>query len=176
MGLGAFPVGDELSLQMLGMHGTVYANYAVDKSDLLLAFGVRFDDRVTGKLEAFASRAKIVHIDIDSAEIGKNKQPHVSVCGDVKVALQGINKILESRVGLQGINMILESTETKSGTDFKAWREELNEQKVKYPLTLNTSGEEILLRYAIQVLELHSVTTVISTGAAQNLCCSVLQV
>ncbi|BBH08681.1 chlorsulfuron/imidazolinone resistant 1 [Prunus dulcis] len=67
------------------MHGTVCANYAVDKSDLLLAFGVRFDDRVTGKLEAFASRAKIVHIDIDSAEIGKNKQPHVSVCADVNL-------------------------------------------------------------------------------------------
>ncbi|KAL3364361.1 hypothetical protein AABB24_013226 [Solanum stoloniferum] len=90
MGLGAFPCGDELSLQMLGMHGTVYANYAVDSSDLLLAFGVRFDDRVTGKLEAFASRAKIVHIDIDSAEIGKNKQPHVSICADIKLALQGL--------------------------------------------------------------------------------------
>jgi acetolactate synthase-1/2/3 large subunit len=62
--------------------------------------------------------------------------------------------------------MILESRETKSGTDFKAWREELNEQKVKYPLTFNTSGEEILLQYAIQVLELHSVTTVVITGAA----------
>ncbi|KAE9467502.1 hypothetical protein C3L33_00596, partial [Rhododendron williamsianum] len=76
MGLGAYPVSDDMSLGMLGMHGTVYANYAVNSSDLLLAFGVRFDDRVTGKLEAFASRAKIVHIDIDSAEIGKNKQPH----------------------------------------------------------------------------------------------------
>jgi acetolactate synthase-1/2/3 large subunit len=92
MGLGAFPLTDELSLQMLGMHGTVYANYAVDKSDLLLAFGVRFDDRVTGKLEAFASRAKIVHIDIDPAEIGKNKKPHVSVCADVKLASEGMNE------------------------------------------------------------------------------------
>ncbi|KAK9278930.1 hypothetical protein L1049_028511 [Liquidambar formosana] len=97
MGLGAYPCSDELSLQMLGMHGTVYANYAVDKSDLLLAFGVRFDDRVTGKLEAFASRAKIVHIDIDSAEIGKNKQPHVSICADVKLALEGINRLLEGK-------------------------------------------------------------------------------
>ncbi|KAJ6970779.1 acetolactate synthase 1 [Populus alba x Populus x berolinensis] len=114
----AFPVGDELSLQMLGMHGTVYANYAVDKSDLLLAFGVRFDDRVTGKLEAFASRAKIVHIDIDSAEIGKNKQPHVSVCGDVK-----------------------------------AWRVELNEQKMNNPLSFKTFGEAIPPQYAIQVLD-----------------------
>ena len=60
--------------QMLGMHGTVYANYAINEADLLLAFGVRFDDRVTGKLEAFAARARIVHIDIDPAEINKNKQ------------------------------------------------------------------------------------------------------
>jgi acetolactate synthase-1/2/3 large subunit len=156
MGLGAFPVGDELSLQMLGMHGTVYANYAVDKSDLLLAFGVRFDDRVTGKLEAFASRAKIVHIDIDSAEIGKNKQPHVSVCGDVKVALQRMNKILESR-GARG------------KMDFRAWREELNEQKVKYPLSFKTFGEAIPPQYAIQVLdELTDGNAIISTGVGQH--------
>ncbi|KAJ6375372.1 hypothetical protein OIU77_000367 [Salix suchowensis] len=156
MGLGAFPVGDELSLQMLGMHGTVYANYAVDKSDMLLAFGVRFDDRVTGKLEAFASRAKIVHIDIDPAEIGKNKQPHVSVCGDVKLALQGINKILESR-GARG------------KMDFRAWREELNEQKVKYPLSFKTFGEAIPPQYAIQVLdELTGGNAIISTGVGQH--------
>ncbi|KAL9271392.1 Acetolactate synthase 2, chloroplastic-like protein [Drosera capensis] len=98
MGLGSYPCSDYLSLHMLGMHGTVYANYAVDKADLLLAFGVRFDDRVTGKLEAFASRAKIVHIDIDSAEIGKNKQPHVSVCADIKPALSGLNRILENKM------------------------------------------------------------------------------
>ncbi|KAF2283075.1 hypothetical protein GH714_043819 [Hevea brasiliensis] len=91
MGLGSFPLGDELSLHMLGMHGTMYANYAIDQSDLLLAFGVRFDDRVTGKVEAFASRASIVHIDIDSAEWGKNKQPHVSLCSDLKIALKGLN-------------------------------------------------------------------------------------
>jgi acetolactate synthase-1/2/3 large subunit len=156
MGLGAFPVGDELSLQMLGMHGTVYANYAVDKSDLLLAFGVRFDDRVTGKLEAFASRAKIVHIDIDSAEIGKNKQPHVSVCGDVKVALQGMNKILESRGA-------------KGKMDFRAWREELNEQKMNNPLSFKTFGEAIPPQYAIQVLdELTDGNAIVSTGVGQH--------
>ncbi|KAL2921382.1 ALS SURB: Acetolactate synthase 2 chloroplastic [Bienertia sinuspersici] len=87
IGFGTYPYDDELSLHMLGMPGTVYANYAVDKADLLLAFGVKYDDHVTGKLEAFASRAKIVHIDIDFAEIGKNKQPHVSICVDIKVAL-----------------------------------------------------------------------------------------
>lgn len=96
MCLGSFPSSDPLSLQILGMYGTVYANYDVDKSDLLLSFSVRFDDHVTGKLEAFASGAKIVHIDVDSAEIGKNKQPHVSVHSDVKLALKGINRTLES--------------------------------------------------------------------------------
>lgn len=153
MGLGAYPASSELSLQMLGMHGTVYANYAVDKSDLLLAFGVRFDDRVTGKLEAFASRAKIVHIDIDSAEIGKNKQPHVSVCGDIKIALQGLNKILEG----------------KSYLDFSNWRKELDEQKVKHPLSFKTFGDAIPPQYAIKVLdELTGGNAIISTGVGQH--------
>jgi acetolactate synthase-1/2/3 large subunit len=156
MGLGSYPTSDENSLQMLGMHGTVYANYAVDKSDLLLAFGVRFDDRVTGKLEAFASRAKIVHIDIDSAEIGKNKQPHVSVCGDLKLALRGINQILESK----GI---------KSKLDFGAWREELNEQKRRFPMSYKTFDEAIPPQYAIQVLdELTNGDAIISTGVGQH--------
>ncbi|KAK9272739.1 hypothetical protein L1049_003116 [Liquidambar formosana] len=154
MGLGTFPCTDELSLHMLGMHGTMYANYAVDKSDLLLAFGVRFDDRVTGKIEAFASRAKIVHIDIDSAEIGKNKQAHVSVCADVKLALKGMNGLLEGK----GIEL-----------DFSAWREELGGEKAKYPLTYKTFGEAIPPQYAIQVLdELTNGNAIISTGVGQH--------
>lgn len=67
---------------MLGMHGTVAANFAVDSSDLLLAFGVRFDDRVTGKLETFAANAKIVHIDIDPAELNKNKEAMIGISGE----------------------------------------------------------------------------------------------
>lgn len=156
MGLGAYPCTDELSLHMLGMHGTVYANYAVDKSDLLLAFGVRFDDRVTGKLEAFASRAKIVHIDIDSAEIGKNKQPHVSVCGDVKLALKGLNEIIETK-------------QVSSKLDFSPWRNELHEQKMKFPLTYKTFGDAIPPQYAIQLLdELTGGNAIISTGVGQH--------
>ncbi|KAL6517982.1 Agglutinin-like protein 1 precursor [Orobanche minor] len=155
MGLGSYPCSDEnFALQMLGMHGTVYANYAVDKSDLLLAFGVRFDDRVTGKLEAFASRAKIVHIDIDSAEIGKNKQPHVSICADIKLALDGLNSILK---------------EKGKGLNFSSWREELTEQKIKYPLSYKTFGDAIPPQYAIQVLdELTGGNAVISTGVGQH--------
>ncbi|XP_062115938.1 acetolactate synthase 3, chloroplastic [Humulus lupulus] len=156
MGLGAHPLSDELSLQMLGMHGTVYANYAVDKADLLLAFGVRFDDRVTGKLEAFASRAKIVHIDIDSAEIGKNKQPHISVCGDVKPALDGMNQILEKN-------------KSKLKLNFFAWTQELDDQKQKHPLTFKTFGEAIPPQYAIKVLdELTGGKAIISTGVGQH--------
>ncbi|CAI9754688.1 unnamed protein product [Fraxinus pennsylvanica] len=159
MGLGSYPCSDEeLSLQMLGMHGTVYANYAVDKSDLLLAFGVRFDDRVTGKLEAFASRAKIVHIDIDSAEIGKNKQPHVSICGDIKLALQGLNLILEGKGGGSKVKL-----------DFSAWRQELKEQKIKYPLSYKTFEDAIPPQYAIQLLdELTRGNAIISTGVGQH--------
>ncbi|KAI9079511.1 hypothetical protein K1719_038593 [Acacia pycnantha] len=156
MGLGAYPISDEYSLRMLGMHGTVYANYAVDQSDLLLAFGVRFDDRVTGKLEAFASRAKIVHIDIDSAEIGKNKLPHVSVNADIKVCLERLNQILESR-------------EIRGKLDFQTWREELNEQKRKFPLSYKTFGEAIPPQYAIQILdELTNGDAIISTGVGQH--------
>lgn len=144
MGLGSYPCSDEeCSLQMLGMHGTVHANYSVDKSDLLLAFGVRFDDRVTGKLEAFASRAKIVHIDIDSAEIGKNKLPHVSICADIKLALQGLNLILEEKGEGGEVNP----------PDFSAWREDLKEQKSKFPLSYKTFGDAIPPQYAIQVLD-----------------------
>nr|BAN92365.1 acetolactate synthase [Bacopa rotundifolia] len=159
MGLGSYPGSDEeLALQMLGMHGTVYANYAVDKSDLLLAFGVRFDDRVTGKLEAFASRAKIVHIDIDSAEIGKNKQPHVSICADIKLALEGLNTILEEKAG-----------SGKVISDFSAWRQELKEQKAKYPLTFKTFEDAIPPQHAIQVLdELTCGKAIISTGVGQH--------
>ncbi|XP_047941624.1 acetolactate synthase 1, chloroplastic-like [Salvia hispanica] len=159
MGLGSYPGSDEdFALQMLGMHGTVYANYSVDKSDLLLAFGVRFDDRVTGKLEAFASRAKIVHIDIDSAEIGKNKQPHVSICGDIKLALQGLNSILEENVRGGGVSF-----------DFAAWRDELKEQRIKHPLSFKTFGDAIPPQYAIQMLdELTGGNAIISTGVGQH--------
>lgn len=87
LGLGAMPADNELSLAMVGMHGTVAANYGVYESDLLIAIGMRFDDRVTGKLETFAPNAKIIHIDIDPAEIGKNKKPDVPIVGDVKNVL-----------------------------------------------------------------------------------------
>ena len=96
MGLGAFPANDPLSLDMLGMHGTVYSNYAVNEADLILAFGVRFDDRVTGKLPEFAKHGFIVHIDVDPSEINKNKAAHIPIVSDIKFALAELNKIVEA--------------------------------------------------------------------------------
>ncbi len=95
MGLGAFPGDNQRSLDMLGMHGSVYANYAVDEADLLIAVGVRFDDRVTGKVEEFAQHGFIVHIDIDPSEINKNKLVHIPIVADVNEALSQLNEIVE---------------------------------------------------------------------------------
>src|SRR5438094_2671474 len=95
MGLGSFPSDHFLCLQMLGMHGTVYANYAINDADLLLALGVRFDDRVTGKVAEFAKHGKIVHIDIDPSEINKNKVAHLPIFADVKDALQDALQLLD---------------------------------------------------------------------------------
>ena len=92
-GLGAIPSDHYLSLNMLGMHGTVYANYAINEADLLLALGVRFDDRVTGKLSEFAKHGRIVHVDIDASEINKNKFAHIPVHADVKSFLKAINPL-----------------------------------------------------------------------------------
>ena len=88
MGIGCFPESHPLSLKWLGMHGTVYANNAVNEADVLLAMGVRFDDRVTGKVEKFAEHGTIVHIDIDASEINKNKVVRLPIISDVKLALQ----------------------------------------------------------------------------------------
>jgi acetolactate synthase-1/2/3 large subunit len=87
MGIGCIPCDHPLNLGMLGMHGTEYANFAVTECDLLIAIGARFDDRVTGKIDTFAPRAKVIHIDIDPAEIGKNKRVDVPIVGDVKSVL-----------------------------------------------------------------------------------------
>jgi len=96
MALGAFPETHELSMGMLGMHGTVTANYAVHECDLLINLGARFDDRVTGKLKAFAPHAKVIHADVDPAEIGKNVAPLIPIVGDAKHVAAGLVKELEA--------------------------------------------------------------------------------
>ena len=155
MGLGSFPEQDPLALQMLGMHGTVGANYAVNEADLLLAFGVRFDDRVTGKLEVFAARARIVHIDIDPAEISKNKEAHISVCSDVKPALAGLNKILGA---------------TPLPPDaFAPWVKEINDIREKYPDMYPQRDDVIMPQWAIQQLyEETEGEALITTGVGQH--------
>lgn len=155
MGLGVYDQNEDLALHMLGMHGTVYANYAIDSSDLLLAFGVRFDDRVTGKLEAFASRASIVHIDIDPAEIGKNKQPHVALCADVKPALALLNRLLR---------------EQAPELDYADWREELDAQKARWPMKFpRTADSAIMPQHAIETAcRLTNGEAIVATGVGQH--------
>ncbi len=156
MGLGVFPETDPLALGMLGMHGTVYANAAVDGADLLLAFGVRFDDRVTGKLEAFATRASIVHIDVDPAEIGKNKVAHVPICGDVKTVLGALNAVLR------------DAGDAGRG-DYAAWRAELNAKRTEHPMAYPASDTFIVPQAAVALLrEMTPPNAIVATGVGQH--------
>lgn len=118
MGMGSFPTTHPLSLGMLGMHGTKYANYAIQESDLIIAVGVRFDDRVTGKISAFAPNAKIIHIDIDPAEIGKNVRVDIPIVGDTKNVLRTLLKYLK-----------VEQPKTE------AWLKKIKEWKKQFPLS-----------------------------------------
>jgi acetolactate synthase I/II/III large subunit len=152
MGLGAFPSGHPLCLDMLGMHGSVYANYAVEQADLLLALGVRFDDRVTGKVEEFCKHGKIVHIDIDASELNKNKPAHIPVCSDVKYALAELNKIVEAP------------------EDHSAWVEQCDSWKTEHPFRYNQDFTGITQQHAIS--ELYKLTKdldpVITVGVGQH--------
>jgi acetolactate synthase-1/2/3 large subunit len=152
MGLGALPNDDPLCLDMLGMHGSVYANLAVDQSDLLLAFGVRFDDRVTGKVSEFAKHGKIVHIDIDPSEINKNKEAHIPIVSDLKYALAELNKIVEPP------------------EDIAAWRTQVAAWKKADPFHYDQKAPGILSQHAIS--ELSRLTqdrdTIISVGVGQH--------
>ncbi|RIK79769.1 MAG: biosynthetic-type acetolactate synthase large subunit [Planctomycetota bacterium] len=134
MGLGAYPATDPLSLDMLGMHGSVYANYAVDEADLLIALGVRFDDRVTGKVEEFCKHGKIIHVDIDASELNKNKPAHIPVCSDVKYALDELNKIVEAP------------------DDVSEWVERCQKWKADEPFKYNQQYSGILQQHAIHTL------------------------
>jgi acetolactate synthase-1/2/3 large subunit len=124
MGKGAFDEHHPLSVGMLGMHGTAYANYAVTACDLLIAVGARFDDRVTGKLDEFASRAKVIHIDVDPAEVGKNRTPEVPIVGDVRHVLSELLR----RDRDDGIAPEPNLTE--------AWLTRIDRWKADYPLTV----------------------------------------
>jgi len=153
MGLGAFSADEPLCLDMLGMHGSVYANYAVDQADLLLAIGVRFDDRVTGKVAEFAEHGFIVHIDIDPSEINKNKVVHVPIVADVKDALAQLNKIVEP-----------------PSSSLADWHSQIAEWKREDPFSFDTTYKGILAQEAIA--ELSRLTadrdTIITVGVGQH--------
>jgi acetolactate synthase-1/2/3 large subunit len=122
MGKGAFDEHHPLSIGMLGMHGTAYANFAVSHCDLLIAIGARFDDRVTGKLDTFATGAKVIHIDIDPAEVGKNRKPDVPIVGDVRQVM---------------IDLLRRNHEMGNGIhpeQTKPWRDRIAQWQEQYPL------------------------------------------
>jgi len=124
MGIGAFDEHHPLSVGMLGMHGTAYANFTVSECDLLIAVGARFDDRVTGKLDTFASRAKVIHIDIDPAEVGKNRRPEVPIVGDVRQVLE----LVLQRARELTLPLNPQRTET--------WLKRIDRWRQEYPLTV----------------------------------------
>ncbi len=133
MGKGAYPETDPQSLGMLGMHGTAYANWAIHESDLIIAVGVRFDDRVTLKLAAWAPHARIVHIDVDESEIGKNRKVDYPLAGDART-------VLHQLIPLVG------------APDTKAWWVRIEELKAQFPLRYDQGEETILPQFAIERL------------------------
>jgi acetolactate synthase-1/2/3 large subunit len=141
-GLGAFPSDHYLCLQMLGMHGTVYANYAINEADLLLALGVRFDDRVTGKVSEFAKHGKIVHIDIDPSEINKNKAAHIPIVGDVGQALTDMVALLDEEP------KDAEPPTVRHGD----WLRQIEHWRETEPLRFQERDDAILPQYAIRRL------------------------
>ena len=152
MGLGAFPCDDPLSLDMIGMHGSVYSNYAADNADLMLALGVRFDDRVTGKLSEFAKHAKIVHVDIDASELNKNKVAHIPICCDVLDFLTQLNQIVEPPA------------------DLAAWHERCQTWKRDFPFKYDEQFEGILPQHAIRALSqaCAEFDPIVTTGVGQH--------
>ena len=149
-GLGSFPSDHYLSLGMLGMHGTVYSNYAINEADLLLALGVRFDDRVTGKLSEFAKHGRIVHVDIDASEINKNKKAHLAVNTDVKSFLDAV-------------------TPTAEKGDWRDWHQQLDSWRAADPMTYDQRDDAIMPQYVIdQFSNLTAGDFIMTTGVGQH--------
>ena len=150
MGLGGFDGTHPLSLGMLGMHGTAFANFAIMNADLIIAVGARFDDRVTGRLDAFARKAKIIHIDIDPSSIAKNVEVDIPIVGDAKNIL---GQLLE---------------EIKKTPDTAQWLETIEDWKRKHPLRYKDDGK-IKPQYVIeQLYELTKGDAIITTEVGQN--------
>lgn len=153
MGKGAFDEHHPLSVGMLGMHGTAYANYAVSECDLLIAVGARFDDRVTGKLDEFACHAKVIHIDVDPAEVGKNRTPDVPIVGDVRHVLSEM------------LRRDYESGVHPDATFTQEWLNRINRWKQDYPLVVPQydhalSPQEVIVEVGRQAPDAYYTTDV----------------
>ena len=150
LGLGSFDQNRPESLDMLGMHGTAYANYAVQECDLLIAVGARFDDRVTGKLKTFVPKAKIIHIDIDPASISKNVRVDIPVVGDAMYILGELAKEVEYR-------------------ERKKWFEKIADFKQKFPMRYDSSDSVIKPQYVVEeVCRQTEGNAIVTTGVGQN--------
>jgi acetolactate synthase-1/2/3 large subunit len=150
MGLGSFDQRKPESLDMLGMHGSAYANYAVQECDLLIAVGSRFDDRVTGKVKTFAPNAKIIHLDIDPASISKNVHVDIPVVGDAKMILAEMAKQVEYR-------------------ERKEWFKKIQDWKKKFPFRYDNNSSVIKPQYVIeQICKATANEAIIATGVGQN--------
>ncbi|MFF2091108.1 biosynthetic-type acetolactate synthase large subunit [Paenibacillus sp. NPDC058174] len=151
LGLGGFPSGNDLWLGMPGMHGTYTANKSIQSADLLINIGARFDDRVTGKLSGFAPLAKIVHIDIDPAEIGKNVPTDIPIVGDVKTVLQLANQ------------------QAKRADKADAWRAKLQASKLEFPFSYKDSEEVLKPQWVVEMI--HETTNgdaIVTTDVGQH--------
>ena len=156
MGLGAFPATDELWLGMLGMHGTYWANMSIGSCDLLIGIGVRFDDRVTGKVGTFAPHAKIIHIDIDPTSIRKNIPVTVPIVGDCKIALAELNKLMDEEAGTIDVE------------NRKPWFDQIEEWKSTIPLAYEQK-DTVKPQYVVEKLyELTEGKAIITTEVGQN--------
>jgi acetolactate synthase I/II/III large subunit len=156
-GKGIYPETDPLSLGMAGMHGTKYANIAFSETDLIIAVGVRFDDRVTGKLSEFARDAGVIHMDIDPAEIGKNVKADVPIVGDAKNVLAALEKDC------------VEIKSKKKGSDWSAWLKRIGQLKKQYPLKYDRDSKKIKPGYVIELIDkLTDDDTIICTEVGQN--------
>ena len=150
LGLGSFPETHELSLGMLGMHGTQYANFAIMESDVIIAIGARFDDRVTGKISEFAPHAKIIHIDIDPSSVGKNVRVDIPIVGDAKHILKELDKVLKPK-------------------KHEDWKKEIDGWKEKMPLIYKKKEDVVSPQYVIECIrEITKGKAIISTEVGQN--------
>lgn len=153
MGKGAFDESHPLALGMLGMHGTAYANFAVSECDLLIAVGARFDDRVTGKLDQFACHAQVIHIDIDPAEVGKNRAPQVPIVGDVRQVLMDLLRRYEE------LGIPSEPNQTKEWlVRINRWRQDYPLEVPQYPDSL--SPQEVIFELGRQAPDAYFTTDV----------------